>query len=111
MRICGFPLGMSLEDVVHHCQAETAHQFTMEQKVTVVHAVTQPMEVIKQMSCLFIRQFDDGVLVQRDTATDAVVVRWQQSAANHSTCKSVCPARFLTLSGIGITTKSFLIMW
>ena len=78
MRICGFPLGMSLEDVVHHRQAEAAHQFLVELQMAVVLAVTQPMEVIKQMSCLFIRQFDDGVLVQRDTATDAVVVRWQQ---------------------------------
>ena len=78
MGICDITLGMGFEDVVHHRQAEAAHQFTMEQQVTVVHAVTKTMEVILQMSCLFIRQFDDGVLVQRDTATDAVVVRWQQ---------------------------------
>ena len=100
MRIGGFTLSMGLEDVVYHRQTETAHQFAMEQKVTVIHAVTQPMEVIKQMSCLFICQFDNGVLVQRDTATDAVVVR-----------KSSCAARLLIRSGIGITTMSFLIMW
>ena len=46
--------------------------------MAVIHAVVKTMEVIKQMSCLCICQFDDGVLVQRDTATDAVVVRRQQ---------------------------------
>ena len=78
MRICGFPLGMSLEDVVHHRKAEAAHQFAIELYMAVVHTVTKTMEVIKQMLCLLICQFDNGVLVQRDTATDAVVVRRQQ---------------------------------
>ena len=50
MRICVLPLGMGLKDVVYHRQAETAHQFTMELQMAVVHAVTQTMEVIKQMS-------------------------------------------------------------
>lgn len=75
---CGFLLGMGFEYVVHHRQAETAHQFAIELYMAVVLAVTKTMEVIKQMSCLFICQFDNGVLVQRDTATDAVVVRRQQ---------------------------------
>ena len=73
MGICDITLGMSLEDVVHHRQAETAHQFAIELQMAVVLAVTQPMEVIKQMSCLFICQFDNGVLVQRDTATEPML--------------------------------------
>ena len=47
MRVCGFSLGMGLEDIVHHRQAETAHQFAIELYMAVVLAVTQPMEVIK----------------------------------------------------------------
>ena len=78
MGICGFLLGMGFEYVVYHRQAETAHQFAIELYMAVVLAVTKTMEVIKQMSCLFICQFDNGVLVQSDTATDAVVVRRQQ---------------------------------
>ncbi len=74
MRVCRFSLGMGLEDVVHHCQAEAAHQFAVELQVAVFHPVAQPMEVIQQMFGLLIRQFDDRVLVQRYTATDAVVV-------------------------------------
>ena len=46
--------------------------------MAVVLSITKPMEVIQQMLCLFICQFDDWVLIQRDTSTDAVVVRWQQ---------------------------------
>jgi len=77
MGICGITLGMGLEDVVHHRQAETAHQFAIELQMAVVLAVTKTMEVNKQMSCLFVCQFDDGVLIQRDTATDAVVLALQ----------------------------------
>ena len=46
--------------------------------MAVTHAVTQPVEVVEQMAGLLIRQFDDGVLVQRDATPDAIVVRWQQ---------------------------------
>ena len=38
----------------------------------------KPMEVGKQMAGLFVCELDDWILVQRDAATDAVVVRWQQ---------------------------------
>ena len=62
--VCGVALGMRFEDVVHHGQTETAHQFTIEEQVAVVHAVTQSMEVGKQKSGLFIRKFDDRVMVQ-----------------------------------------------
>ena len=74
MCICGITLSMGFEDVVHHGQTETAHQFAVELQVTVAHAVTQSVEVTKQVSGLLIRQLDDGVLVQRDAAADAVVV-------------------------------------
>ena len=72
--VCGIALGMRLEDVIHHGQTETAHQFTIEEQVSVSHSVTKPMEVGKQKTGLFIREFDDGIMVQRDATTDAVVV-------------------------------------
>ena len=31
MRVCGFSLGMGIEDVVHHRQAEAAHQVAVEE--------------------------------------------------------------------------------
>ena len=74
----GIALGMRLEDVIHHRQTETAHQFSVEEQVAIVHAVTQSVEVGKQKAGLFICKSDDRVLVQRDAATDAVVIRWQQ---------------------------------
>ena len=74
MGVGGIALGMRLEDVVHHRQAETTHQFSVEEQVAIVHAVTQSVEVCKQKAGLFIREFDDRVLVQRDAAADAVVV-------------------------------------
>ena len=46
----------------------------LEEQVAVAHAVTQSMEVSKQKAGLFIREFDDGIMVQRDATTDAVVV-------------------------------------
>ena len=69
---------MSLKDVVHHRQAKTAHQFTMELQMALTHPVAQTMEVIKQMPCLLVGEFDDRVLIQRDAAPNAVVIRWQQ---------------------------------
>ena len=118
MRVGSFPLGMGLENVVHHRQAEAVHQLLMELHVTVVHAVTHTMEVIQQMPNLFVGEFDDGILVQRDTASDAVVVRWQQvlqmlvvgSKPLHLQ-ESACAARFLIRWGIGITTRSFFAIW
>ncbi len=116
MRVCGFSLGMGLEDVVHHRQAETTHQFTMELMMAVVHAVTKTMEVIKQMSCLFICQFDNGVLVQRDTATDAVVVRRSIKMINiPGHCNGLCAVKItreddkyvLLFSDGGYSTKSW----
>ena len=55
MGICGFSLGMGLEDVVHHRQAKAAHQFAIEQQVAVVHAVAQAVEVCQQDGSLLIR--------------------------------------------------------
>ena len=54
MRLGGFSFGMGLEDVVHHRQAKTAHQFMIELQMAVTHTVTKTMEVIKQMLCLLI---------------------------------------------------------
>ncbi len=65
MRIGGFTLGMGLEDVVHHRETQTAHEFVVEHQLTLHHTVAQTVEVNKQMSCLFVCQFDDGVLIQR----------------------------------------------
>ena len=78
MGIGGITLGMSLEDVVHHRQTETAHEFPIELQVAVFKAVAKAMEVIQEMPGLFICQLDDGILVQRDAAPDTIVVRWQQ---------------------------------
>ncbi len=78
MSFRGIALGMGLEDVVHHGQTEAAHQFVVELQVTVVHTLKDPMEVAKQMTDLIVCKFDDWVLVQRDAAADAVVVRRQQ---------------------------------
>ena len=55
MRIGGVALGVRLEDVVHHRQAEAAHQFAIEQQVAVVHAVAQAVEVCQQDGSLLIR--------------------------------------------------------
>ena len=71
-------LGMGLEDVVHHRQAEAAHQFSIELQVAVAHAFAQTMEVGQQMPGLLIGEFDDRVLVERDAPSNAIVVRRQQ---------------------------------
>ena len=55
MRVCGFSLGVRLEDVVHHRQAEAPHQFAVEQQVAVIHAVAQAVEVCQQDGSLLIR--------------------------------------------------------
>ena len=57
MAIGCFTLGMSFEDVVYHCKAETSHQFSVELQMMVSHTVAQAMEIVKQMLCLFISQF------------------------------------------------------
>ena len=54
MGVCCITLGMGLEDVVHHRQAEAAHQFAIELYMAVVHAVTKTMKILKQMLCLLI---------------------------------------------------------
>ncbi len=46
--------------------------------MAVIHAVTQAVEICQQDGGLFIRQGNDRIVVQRDTAADTVVVRWQQ---------------------------------
>ena len=82
MGVCGITLGMNLEDVVHHCKTQAAHQFAIELHVAITHTVTQTMEIIQQVLRLFVGEFDDRVLIQR-----------------------------FTLSGIGITTRSFFTIW
>ena len=37
----------------------------------------ETMEVGKQNSILLIGEFDDGVLVEGDASSDAVIIRWQ----------------------------------
>ena len=78
MAIGCFTLGMSFEDVVYHCKAETSHQFSVELLMMVSHTVAQAMEIVKQMPCLFISQFYYRVLIQRNTAPDTVIVGWQK---------------------------------
>ena len=46
--------------------------------MAVAHAVTQSVEVGKQMAGLLVCEFDDRILVQRDASSDAIIVRWQQ---------------------------------
>lgn len=76
----GLALRVRLEDVVYHRQAEAAHQLTVEQQVAVVHAVTETVEVCEENVRLPVGELDDRVVVERDAAPDAVVVRRQQSA-------------------------------
>ncbi len=78
--IGGLTAGVELEDVVHHCQAETPHHLAVEEQVAVVEAVAQAVEVLQQDFRLTVIGLDDGVLVKADAAPDAVVVRRQQSA-------------------------------
>ena len=77
VRIYGLAQRVRLEDVVHHRQAEASHQLAVEQQLAVVHAVAQAVEVGEQNGGLSIGEFDDGVLIERDAAPDAVVVRRQ----------------------------------
>ena len=79
MLLCSIALSMSLKDVVHHRQTQTAHQLPMEVQMTVAHAVTQAMEVGEDVDSLFVGERDNGIMVQRDAAPDAVVVRRQQA--------------------------------
>ena len=55
--------------------------------MAVIHAVTKSVEVGKKMAGLLIRQFDNWVLVQRDAAADAVVIRWQQVLQELIVCR------------------------
>ena len=77
MRVGGVALGVSLEYVVHHCEAEAAHEFAIELQMTVLHTVAEAMEITEQLLHLLVCQTDDGVLVERDTASYAVVITWQ----------------------------------
>ena len=79
VEIGGITLCMRLEDVIHHRQAETSHQFVIEQQMTVAHAVAETVEVGKQDSSLLVGEFDDRILVERDASTNTVIVRWQQA--------------------------------
>ena len=75
----GVAAGVELEDVVHHRQAEAPHHLAVEEQVTVIEAVAQPVEVLQQDFRLTVVDLDDGVLVEADAAPDAVVVRRQES--------------------------------
>lgn len=57
-------LGMRLEDVVHHCEAEAPHQLAVEHQVAVVHAVAQTAEVGQDDGGLLVGEMDDGVVVE-----------------------------------------------
>lgn len=74
----GIALGMRLKDVIHHRQAQAAHQFLIKQQVTVVHALTQAVEVLEQTLGLGVSKRNDGVLVQADAAADTVIVGRQE---------------------------------
>ena len=69
--------GVELEDVVHHRQAEAPHHFAVEEQVAVIEAVAQTVEVLQQDFRLPVVDLDDGILVEADAASDAVVVRRQ----------------------------------
>ena len=55
---------MCIEYVVHHCETEASHQFAVELVVLVIHSVTQTVEVVEQVLCLFVGETDDGILIQ-----------------------------------------------
>ncbi len=78
MPVGGFALGMCLKDVIHHRQAQAAHQLVVELLVSVFHAFPQAVKILQQMAGLFIGERDDGILIQRDAAADTVVVSGQQ---------------------------------
>ena len=67
-------LSMSLENVIHHRETQTAHEFVVEHQLTLHHTVAQTVEVFKDARCLFFRQRNNRVLIQGDTAPDAIIV-------------------------------------
>ena len=75
----GVAAGVELDNVVHHRQAEASHHLAVEEQVAVVEAVAQPVEVFQQDLRLSVVDLDDGVLVEADAASDAVVVRRQKT--------------------------------
>ena len=77
--VSGLAPGMELEDVVYHGQAEAPHHFAVEQQMAVVKTVSQAVEILQHDGRLAVVELDDGVLVEADAATDAVVVRWQEA--------------------------------
>ena len=87
MGVCCITLGMGLEDVVHHRQAETAHQFVIELQMAVVLAVTQPMEVITAALALLISTACSGGAKQEKVmAKDgkALVVFFSHAGDNYA---------------------------
>lgn len=74
----GIAPGMELKDVIDHRQAEASHHFPVKKPFPVGKAVPQPVEVFQDIRRLLRRKMDDGILVQGDTASDAVVVGGQQ---------------------------------
>ena len=75
----GVAPGVELEDVVHHRQAEAPHHLAVEEQVAVVEAVAQAVEVLQQDFRLTVVDLDDGVLVEADATSDAIVVRRQEA--------------------------------
>ena len=61
---CCISLCMCIEYVVHHCETEASHQFAVELMVQFVHSVTQAVEVVEQVLCLFVGETDDRILIQ-----------------------------------------------
>lgn len=75
----GVAARVELEDVVHHRQAEAPHHLAVEEQVAVIEAVAQAVDVFQQDFRLSVVDLDDGVLVEADAASDAVVVRRQEA--------------------------------
>ena len=90
MRVGGIALSVRFEDVVHHREAQAAHEFVVELQVTVAQTVAESVKVVEQMLSLLVGKRYHGVLVQRNAAANAVVVRGQLvlQELNHSTCMS-----------------------
>ena len=70
---------MELEDVVDHRQAKAAHQSVIELEASVVQTLADAVDVAQKSVGVLLRKRDDGVIVEADAATDAVVVGRQKT--------------------------------
>ena len=64
MILRGVALGMSLKDIIHHRQTQTAYQFAVEHQVAFLHAVAQTVKIGEDMLGLVVGERDDRILVQ-----------------------------------------------